>query len=163
MADLLVLKRTEPSGLRGWIARNPGSDGLDDQDVCEPRDHGLATRTQLSGLDRHQAQRALDPLHLGRAPRVDGDHFGQQRHQPGGGRMIESNHAADDRRRRASSTVAQDFVPVAHLFARQIEELRATNSRLARQPVAGTVRHEREAAGLQHVILSALHIQDAPT
>jgi hypothetical protein len=35
VADLLVLKRTEPSPLSGWIARNPGSDGLDDQDVCE--------------------------------------------------------------------------------------------------------------------------------
>src|SRR5688572_25731994 len=72
VADLLVLKRTEPSGLGGWIARNPGSDGLDDQDVCEPRDHGLSARTQLSGLARHQSQRALDPLRLGRAPGVEG-------------------------------------------------------------------------------------------
>ncbi len=76
--------------------------------------------------------------------------------------MIESDHAADDRRRCASATVAQDFVPVAHLFAREIEKLRATNSRLARQPVAGTVRHESEIARLQDVILGALHIQDAP-
>src|SRR5918995_1039002 len=78
------------------------------------------------------------------------------------GRMIESNHAADDRRRRTSSTVAQDLVPVAHLFARQIEKLRATNARLARQPVAGTVRHEREVARLKDVIRGPLHIQDAP-
>jgi hypothetical protein len=76
--------------------------------------------------------------------------------------MIESNHAADDRRRRTSPTVAQDFVSVAHLFARQIEKLCATNSRLARQLVAGTVRHEREVARLQHVLVGALHIQDAP-
>jgi hypothetical protein len=76
--------------------------------------------------------------------------------------MIESNHAADDRRRRASPTVAQDFVAVAHLFARQIEQLRAMNSRLAGQPVPGTVRYERKVARLQDVILGALHIQDAP-
>ena len=76
--------------------------------------------------------------------------------------MIESNHAADDRRRRASPTVAQDFVSVAHLFARQIEKLRARNSRLARQLVAGTVRHQREIAGLQDVILGALYVKYAP-
>ena len=155
MADLLVLKRTEPSGLGGWIARNPGSDGLDDQDVCEPRDDGLAARTQLLGLDRHQSQRALDPLRLGRAPGVEGDHSGQQGDQSISGRMVESNHAADDGRRRASPTVAQDLVPIAHLFAWQVEELRGSHSRFARQPVAGAVRHEREIAGLQDVILRA--------
>ena len=89
--------------------------------------------------------------------------LGSRVDQPIGGRMIESNHAADDRRRRASPTVAQDFVPVAHLFAWQVEELRGSHSRLARQPVAGTVRHEREIAGLQDVILAALHVKDAPT
>ena len=62
-----------------------------------------------------------------------------------GGRMIESNHAADDRRRRAAATVAQDFVAVAHLFARQIEELRAVDARFARQPMAGAVWHQRES------------------
>ena len=63
--------------------------------------------------------------------------------------MIESNDAADDRRRRASSTVAQDFIAVAHLFARQIEKLRATNARLAREPMTGTVRYERKVARLR--------------
>jgi hypothetical protein len=62
----------------------------------------------------------------------------------------------------AAPAVAQDFVPVAHLLARQIEEPRATHSRLARQPMPGTVRHERKVARLQHAILEALHIQDAP-
>ena len=38
VANLSVLKRTEPSRLRGWIARDPGPDGLDDQDVCETGD-----------------------------------------------------------------------------------------------------------------------------
>jgi hypothetical protein len=31
VADLLVLKRTEPSSLRGWIARDPRTDRLDNQ------------------------------------------------------------------------------------------------------------------------------------
>ncbi len=74
--------------------------------------------------------------------------------------MIESNDAADDRRRRASPAVAQDLVAVAHLFTRQIEELRGINPRLARQPVPGTVRHERKVARLQDVIIGALHIKD---
>jgi len=34
--DLLVAKGTEPSGLRGWIASDPGTDRLDHKDVREP-------------------------------------------------------------------------------------------------------------------------------
>ena len=76
VADLLVLKRTEPSGPGGWILRDPGSDRLNHQDVRETRDDGLATWTRLPGFDGHQAQRALNPLQLRRAPRVNADTFG---------------------------------------------------------------------------------------
>jgi hypothetical protein len=57
----------------------------------------------------------------------------------------------------------RDLVPVAHLFAWQVEELRGSHSKLARQPVAGAVRHQREIAGLQDVILAAFYVKHAPT
>jgi hypothetical protein len=33
VADLFVLKRSKPSRLTGWIACNPRSDGLNDQNL----------------------------------------------------------------------------------------------------------------------------------
>ena len=132
VADLLILKRTEPSGPGGWILRDPGSDRLDHQDVRETRDDGLAAWTLLLGFDGHQAKRALNPLQLRRVPCVNADHFWQQRHEPMSGRVIESDRAADDRRRCAAPTMAEDFVAITHLFARQIEELRCGHARFAR-------------------------------
>ena len=117
---------------------------MDDQDVCEPRDHGLAARTQLS-WPRSPSVAACSAIHstsgelhastaitLGSSSPADrrpDDRIEPRRRRPSSG---------------ASPPVAQDFVPVAHLFARQIEELRAENARLARQPVASTVWHEGE-------------------
>jgi hypothetical protein len=45
VADLFVLKCSKPSRLSGWIACNPRADGLNDQNICEPRNHSLPTRT----------------------------------------------------------------------------------------------------------------------
>jgi len=62
--DLLVATGTEPSGLRGWIASDPGTDRLDHKDVREPCDDRLAARPQLAGLGGHEAKRALNPFDL---------------------------------------------------------------------------------------------------
>src|SRR5918996_5485661 len=54
--DVPVLEGAEPTLTRGWVGLDPGSDRLDDEYVAEPRDHLLATRSQLPRLRRHQSQ-----------------------------------------------------------------------------------------------------------
>ena len=77
------------------------------------------------------------------------------------GRVIEAHGAADHRRRRATAAVPEDLVAVADQLARQVEELRRGNARLAGQPVALAVRHERKVAGPQEAGVRALDLEPA--
>ena len=63
-ANLFVLQCAEPACLGSGVFGDPGSDGLDHKDVGKAGDERLAAGTQLLGFDRHQAERALDPVHL---------------------------------------------------------------------------------------------------
>ena len=95
MADLLVPERAQPSRLRRGILRDPGTDGLDHEDVGEARDDGLAPGPQLPGFGRHDSQCALDPVHLGRSPRVDDDQAGQELDEAVRGRVVEADRPAE--------------------------------------------------------------------
>ena len=98
------------------VAGDPRADGLDDQDVRQPRDHRLAARPQLPPLGGDEPERAVHPLVLGRRrPRrpLDDDRAGQQRHQVAGRRVPEADGAAHDARGRPTAAVAQDRVAVA--------------------------------------------------
>src|SRR4051812_23414445 len=55
-ADLLVLKGAEPAGPRPRGRLDPGPDGLNDEHVGEPGDHGLAAGPELPGRGRHQGE-----------------------------------------------------------------------------------------------------------
>ena len=72
-ADLRVLERTEPAALRRGILRDPGADRLDHEDVGEAGDDRFPARAQLTRFGGHEAQRSLEPVRLGRAPRLDLD------------------------------------------------------------------------------------------
>src|SRR4051812_47394211 len=55
-ADLLVLEGVEPAGPRRRGRLDPGPDGLNDEHVGEPGDHGLAAGPELPGRGRHQGE-----------------------------------------------------------------------------------------------------------
>jgi hypothetical protein len=50
---------------------------------------------------------------------------------------------------------------LADFLARKIEELRRANARLAHQPVALPMRHEREIAGLELARFNAVDLEPA--
>jgi hypothetical protein len=62
-------------------------------------------------------------------------------------------------RLRLNITMAEDFVMLADLLAREIKKLRSADAGLARQPVSLAVGQEREIAGLEHARLSAFDLE----
>jgi hypothetical protein len=56
-----VLEGAEPAGAGSRGGLDPGTDGLDDQDVGQAGDHGLAAGLQGSGLGSHQPEDGLHP------------------------------------------------------------------------------------------------------
>ena len=54
---------------------------MNDEDIGEPCDHCLAARVHFPGFGSDHPQRAFYPFRLRSCPRVDRDHFGQQRDQ----------------------------------------------------------------------------------
>jgi hypothetical protein len=161
--NLPVLERAEPSGLRSRILGHPRSDRLDDENVGEATHDCLAARTHVLRFNRHQAERAVDRFQLWGTPGVYRDHAGQQSDESLSHGVIEANGSASDCRRRAASAIPENLVPIADLFAWKIEQLRRTHTVPARQPVTGAVRHERELAGLQHVVFASVYFHEALT
>jgi hypothetical protein len=161
--ELPIPERAEPSRLRGGILLDPSPDGLDHEDVGEAGDDRLAPRPQLLDFGRHEAQRALDPLRLGRIRRLDADHPRQDADEVTRGRVVEADGAADETRRRAAAAVLDDLVPLAELLAGDIEEPRAGHAGLTRQPVSLPMGHQSEVARLQRAGLGSVDLEPAPT
>jgi len=61
-------------------------------------------------------------------------------------RVVEANGATDEARRRAAPAVPQDCVPVADVLVVEVMNARSRDARLARKPMALTVRDERKKA-----------------
>jgi hypothetical protein len=160
---LPVLERAEPSGLCSRILRHPRSDRLDDENVGEASHDGLAAGTHVLRFNRHQAERAVDRFQLWGTPGVYRDHAGQQGNESLSHGVIEANGSASDYRRRAASATPENLVPVADLFAWEIEQPRRRHAVSTRQPVTGAVRHERELARLQHVVFASVYFHQALT
>ncbi|HEX9783451.1 MAG TPA: hypothetical protein VGA56_12065 [Opitutaceae bacterium] len=78
----------------------------------------------------------------------------QQRDQALGGGVLETHGAADHRRGRTVVAMAQNFVALAHEFARQVEQLCGPHAAFARENVAFAVRHKHEITALQPVTLA---------
>jgi hypothetical protein len=74
------------------------------------------------------------------------------------GRMIKGHRSANHGCGFATPAMAEDFVMLADLLAREIEKLRSADAGLARQPVSLAVGHEREIAGLKQARLSAFDL-----
>ena len=161
-ADLGVAKGPQPAGAGRGLARDPRANRLDDEDVGQPRDHRVAAGPHLPRLGRHEAQRALNPVALGRAPHVHGNHFRQHLDQVAGCGVIEADHAADHGRGRAASAVAEDFVPIADELARQVEQPGRGHALGADQAMSLAVGHERQVAGPQFTRRGPFHLEPAP-
>jgi hypothetical protein len=130
---------------------------------ARPGDDRLAPRPQLLDFGRHEAQRALDPLRLGRIRRLDADHPRQDADEVTRGWVVEADGAADETRRRAAAAVLDDLVPLAELLAGDIEEPRAGHAGLTRQPVSLPMGHQSEVARLQRAGLDSVDLEPAPT
>jgi hypothetical protein len=129
--------------------------------VGQAGDNSLATRPRLASFGGHEAQRAQNPVHLRGTLRLDVYQLRQTVDQVTRGRFVKAHYAADERRRRATAFLPQQLVVLAEIGARKIEQTYAGHARLARQPVALAVRHEREITGLQQMRLNAINLQPA--
>ena len=75
--------------------------------------------------------------------------------------MVEAHRAANQMGRRTATAVTQDFVAVADLLARQVEQLRGAAAGHAAEPMALPVRHQREFARLQQMRLRTVDLEPA--
>jgi hypothetical protein len=135
-------------------------DGLDDEEVGEPRDHRLAAGPKLAGLGRDQLEGAAHPTGSGAVGAVDVDGGGQDRHEVACGWMIEPHGAADQRRGGAAATVVDHLVAVAEVLELELEDRRSVGAGLAEQPVPLAVRNERQVAGMQPHDVVVAHLDE---
>ena len=120
-ADLFVLERPQPTRASSRRIAHPGSNRLDHQHVAQARNDGLAAGLQLLRFGGNESQRALQPLGLGCAPRIDVHQVGKQSHQLRSGWMVECHRAAQHRSGRSAAAVAQQLIPLRDVLPRQIE------------------------------------------
>lgn len=111
------------------------------EDVRQPCDHRLAAGPPFAGLGGHQAQRALYPLRLGRAPCLDTDHARQEFNELLGRRIVEADGTAHEIGRLSAPAVAENLVALADLLAGNPEELRRRASPGVRNPMPLAVRY----------------------
>src|SRR5262249_3398015 len=148
-----------PTGLRSRVPFDPRSDGLDDEDVREPRNDGLPAWAELLRLGGHEAQGALDPFHLRRHRSLDVNDSRQQRHEVMRGRMVEVNGSADQRGCRAAAPVAEDRVALAHVLVMQLVEPRGGDAECACQTMTLSVWDEREITSPERDRLCVLDVE----
>ncbi|MCY1443484.1 hypothetical protein D9M71_599030 [compost metagenome] len=148
-ADLAVLQGAEPAGLGRRITLDPGADGLDHQDVGQPRHHGFAAGAHGAGLVTHEAQGALQPVGMFGACSLHMQHWRQQPNQLPRHRMLEAHRAANQAGRRATAAVADDLVALTHAFPWQVEQRHRSHAGRAEQVVAVSMGHQRQVAAAQ--------------
>ena len=78
------------------------------------------------------------------------------------GGMVEAHDRADQVRRGTASAVTQQLVSIAHLHARQREEVRDRRAGVADQAMSLTVGYERKVARLEQVSIGTRHFDPAP-
>ena len=157
-ADLRIAEGAEPAGLGRVGGPDPGADRLDDEDVGEPGDHGLAARPRVTRLGGDQPQRALHRFVLGSAG-LDPDHVGKRRDEVARGGVVEADGAADEPSLRPAAAVAQDLVALGDLLAIDLEDAGRRRPGLASQPVAGAVGDQRHLATPEHEPVAGLELE----
>lgn len=113
LADVPILNGTEPIGFPGGSALDPGPDRLDDRDVGEARDDGLAARAEFACLRGHEPKGRRQPVDLINATRLEIYDVGEKRQEMTRRGVIESSRAADQSCWRAAASIPQDRVAVA--------------------------------------------------
>src|SRR5215467_10177462 len=61
LTDLTVPKCPEPSAFVLWLIRQPGADGLNENEVRQPRNHDLRTGSRVARLVDQLTQRTVKP------------------------------------------------------------------------------------------------------
>ena len=126
-ADAGILEGSQPAGLARTVAGDPRANGLDDQNVRQPGDHGLTARPQFPSLGGDEPESAQHPVGFGRGCPVarDDDRAGQQCHQVAGGWVCKADRAAHHPGGRPTAAVSQDRVAVAGVVVVQPVDPRA--------------------------------------
>ena len=75
--------------------------------------------------------------------------------------MVEADHAAHQVGARAAAAVAENRVAFVHVHVGKRVDAGRGNPRLAQKAVSPAVRHEREAARLEHAVLDSLYREPA--
>src|SRR5690349_17677491 len=94
-ADLPILQRSQPSGLCIRILRDPGTDGVNYENIRQTRDDRLAARPQFPSFGSHEPQRTRDPIAMRRIERIQNDQSRQKVDQLMCGRVIELKDSTD--------------------------------------------------------------------
>jgi hypothetical protein len=136
---------------------------LDHQDVSETGHDRLAAGPQCHGFSSHEAQCALNPLHMGRGGRLDEDYFRQEFDKLVRSRVIEADGTTDESGNRAASAMPENLITFADLLARKIKKLRRRNPWLAHQPVTFAMRYQGEIAWPQQPAFSFLDLEPTVT
>ena len=161
-AHLRIAQCPEPTGLGGGILFDPGPDRLDDQNVGQAGDDGLAARAQRLGFGGHEADSALDPVRLEGVARLDGDQAGKHLDEVVGGRVVELDSAAQHRGGRAAAIDPQELVALAQLPAGQIPEIDGWQAWLADQAMPIAVGNQGQIARLEEARRGAIDFEPGP-
>ena len=162
LPDVPVLNGAEPTGSTCGTVLDPRPDRLDDKDVGEACDDGLAARAKFASLRSHEPKGRRQPVDLIEATRLEIDDVGEKPHEMARGGMIESSRAADQSRRRAASSVPQNRIAIADIFMIKLVDAGRRRAGIAEEPVAQSVGDERKVARLK-LLAPASHFKPAGT
>ncbi len=123
------------------------TDRLDDEDVAQPADDGLASDFAPVHLLGQQVQGGTE---RGATSGADMDHRRKSVQQSAGAGVLDAQATADQLRERPVASVPQNGVVLGLLVVRQVGDQRVFGRSSGFDPVTCPMRHEREIAGLEH-------------